>query len=88
MGERESELSDNGKALAARGIAQLIRLSLQLLDHEPRAAEQVPLLLTMKEDTVALTKAIDSGDTDLGACLLDLCACDMLVSSSSRIPSL
>lgn len=42
---------------------------LQLLDHEPRAAEQVPLLLTMKEDTLALTKAIDSGDTDLGTSL-------------------
>jgi hypothetical protein len=26
----------------------------------------VPLLLTMKEDRLALTKAVDSGDTDLG----------------------
>lgn len=32
-----------------------------------RAAEQVPLLLQMKEDKIALVKAIDSGDTDLGA---------------------
>lgn len=39
----------------------------QLLDHEPRAAEQVPLLLQMKEEKIALVKAIDSGDTDLGA---------------------
>lgn len=31
-----------------------------------RAAEQVPLLLQMKEDKIALVKAIDSGDTDLG----------------------
>ena len=38
----------------------------QLLDHEMRAAEQVPLLLQMKEDKIALVKAIDSGDTDLG----------------------
>lgn len=38
----------------------------QLLDHEPRAAEQVPLLLQMKEEKIALVKAIDSGDTDLG----------------------
>jgi hypothetical protein len=37
------------------------------LDHERRAEEQVPLLLQMKEDKIALVKAIDSGDTDLGA---------------------
>ncbi|KAF8524325.1 vacuolar protein sorting-associated protein 16 [Hysterangium stoloniferum] len=40
-------------------------LATQLLDHESRAADQVPLLLTMKEDKLALTKAVDSGDTDL-----------------------
>ncbi|KAF8587239.1 vacuolar protein sorting-associated protein 16 [Ramaria rubella] len=40
-------------------------LATMLLDHEPRAADQVPLLLTMKEDKLALTKAVDSGDTDL-----------------------
>lgn len=34
-----------------------------------RAAEQVPLLLQMKEDRIALVKAIDSGDTDLGQLL-------------------
>ena len=38
----------------------------QLLDYEPNAGDQVPLLLSMKEDRLALTKAIDSGDTDLG----------------------
>jgi hypothetical protein len=38
----------------------------QLLDHEPRASDQVPLLLSMKEDRLALVKAVDSGDTDLG----------------------
>ena len=38
----------------------------QLLEHESRAEEQVPLLLQMKEDKVALAKAVDSGDTDLG----------------------
>ena len=38
----------------------------QLLDHETRAAEQVPLLLGMREDGRALEKAVDSGDTDLG----------------------
>jgi hypothetical protein len=28
----------------------------------------VPLLLSMKEDKLALVKAVDSGDTDLGKC--------------------
>ncbi|KIM67291.1 hypothetical protein SCLCIDRAFT_179253 [Scleroderma citrinum Foug A] len=40
-------------------------LATKLLDHEPRACDQVPLLLTMKEDRLALLKAVDSGDTDL-----------------------
>lgn len=39
---------------------------MQLLDHEPRAAKQVPLLLKMKEDNLAVVKAIESGDPDLG----------------------
>ncbi|KAI0298703.1 vacuolar assembling/sorting protein VPS16 [Multifurca ochricompacta] len=41
------------------------RLATMLLDHEPRASDQVPLLLMMKEDRLALQKAVDSGDTDL-----------------------
>ncbi|KAI0266050.1 vacuolar assembling/sorting protein VPS16 [Gloeopeniophorella convolvens] len=40
-------------------------LATMLLDHEPRASDQVPLLLMMKEDSLALQKAVDSGDTDL-----------------------
>ena len=40
-------------------------LATKLLDHEPRAGKQVPLLLSMEEDTLALDKAIESGDTDL-----------------------
>lgn len=40
-------------------------LATKLLDHEPKASDQVPLLLTMKEDRLALEKAVDSGDTDL-----------------------
>lgn len=40
-------------------------LATQLLNFEPRAGKQVPLLLNMEEDTVALDKAIESGDTDL-----------------------
>jgi len=41
------------------------QLAVKLLDYEPRASEQVPLLLKMGQDQAALTKAIDSGDTDL-----------------------
>ena len=40
-------------------------LATQLLNHEPRAGKQVPLLLSMEEDIIALDKAIESGDTDL-----------------------
>ncbi|KAI0732710.1 vacuolar protein sorting-associated protein 16 [Fomitopsis betulina] len=40
-------------------------LATKLLDYEPRASDQVPLLLSMKEDKLALTKAVESGDTDL-----------------------
>ncbi|KAI9248907.1 Vps16, C-terminal region-domain-containing protein [Sporodiniella umbellata] len=41
------------------------RLATKLLDYEPKAADQVPLLLSMQEDETALIKAIESGDTDL-----------------------
>jgi vacuolar protein sorting-associated protein 16 len=37
----------------------------KLLDFEPRAERQVPLLISMKQEQLALTKAIESGDTDL-----------------------
>lgn len=40
-------------------------LATTLLNHEPRAGKQVPLLLNMEEDEIALNKAIESGDTDL-----------------------
>lgn len=39
---------------------------LKLLDFEPRAGQQVPLLMKMHKDKIALSKAIESGDTDLG----------------------
>ncbi|KAL5444266.1 hypothetical protein PMIN06_008445 [Paraphaeosphaeria minitans] len=42
-----------------------VRLATELLNYEPRAGKQVPLLLDMKEDNIALDKAIESGDTDL-----------------------
>ncbi|XP_071942390.1 vacuolar protein sorting-associated protein 16 homolog [Antedon mediterranea] len=40
-------------------------LAVKLLEYEPKAAEQVPLLMKMDHDDVALSKAIESGDTDL-----------------------
>lgn len=40
-------------------------LATELLNYEPRAGKQVPLLLSMEEDEIALDKAIESGDTDL-----------------------
>jgi len=40
-------------------------LATMLLEQEPLASSQVPLLISFKEDELALKKAIDSGDTDL-----------------------
>lgn len=40
-------------------------LATSLLNYEPRAGKQVPLLLSMEEDEIALNKAIESGDPDL-----------------------
>ncbi|XP_066543432.1 vacuolar protein sorting-associated protein 16 homolog [Amia ocellicauda] len=40
-------------------------LAIKLLEFEPRSGEQVPLLLKMKRSHLALSKAIESGDTDL-----------------------
>ncbi|EZA48287.1 Vacuolar protein sorting-associated protein 16-like protein [Ooceraea biroi] len=36
-----------------------------LIDYEPRAHQQVPLLLTLGEERAALHKAVESGNTDL-----------------------
>lgn len=41
------------------------KLATELLEHEPRAGRQVPLLLSVGEESIALDKAIESGDTDL-----------------------
>uniref|UniRef100_A0A3P9B5Q5 Vacuolar protein sorting-associated protein 16 homolog n=1 Tax=Maylandia zebra TaxID=106582 RepID=A0A3P9B5Q5_9CICH len=43
-------------------------LAIKLLDFEARSGEQVPLLLKMKRSQLALSKAVESGDTDLGEC--------------------
>lgn len=40
-------------------------LATELLNHETRGEKQVPLLLAMEEDEIALDKALESGDTDL-----------------------
>ncbi|KAJ2759019.1 Vacuolar protein, partial [Coemansia nantahalensis] len=41
------------------------RLAVRLLSHEPRAASQVPLLLSMGQDDAAMHAAVRSGDADL-----------------------
>eukprot|EP00051_Salpingoeca_urceolata_P027676 m.482711 g.482711 ORF g.482711 m.482711 type:complete len:836 (-) comp22644_c0_seq1:37-2544(-) len=59
----------NSKGISFAEIAQAALgrpdLAIRLLDKEPRSSEQVPLLLSMNEDAMALKKAIESGDTDL-----------------------
>ena len=61
----------NMQGISYEGIARAAydegrgRLATKLLNHEPRAGKQVPLLLSMEEDGLALDKAIESGDTDL-----------------------
>lgn len=39
--------------------------TLQLIDYEPRAHQQIPLLMALGEERVALHKAVESGNTDL-----------------------
>ncbi|XP_034235328.1 vacuolar protein sorting-associated protein 16 homolog [Thrips palmi] len=41
------------------------QLAIRLMDYEPRAREQVPLLLNLGQEVPALLKAMESGDTDL-----------------------
>lgn len=40
-------------------------MATELLKHEPRAGKQVPLLLSVGQESIALDRAIDSGDNDL-----------------------
>eukprot|EP01062_Namystynia_karyoxenos_P037929 TRINITY_DN27593_c0_g1_i1.p1 TRINITY_DN27593_c0_g1~~TRINITY_DN27593_c0_g1_i1.p1 ORF type:complete len:895 (+),score=295.65 TRINITY_DN27593_c0_g1_i1:83-2686(+) len=40
-------------------------LAITLLEKEPKASDQVPLLLNFKREDTALSKAIESGDVDL-----------------------
>ena len=57
----------------------------QLLDYEPKAADQVPLLMRMKKDQVALEKAILSGDTDLGQYSAGLAFCQVPDITENRL---
>ncbi|KAK3161510.1 hypothetical protein QOZ80_1BG0078030 [Eleusine coracana subsp. coracana] len=41
------------------------RLAAMLVDHESQSSKQIPLLLSIDEQDKALSKAIESGDTDL-----------------------
>eukprot|EP01103_Thecamoeba_quadrilineata_P021359 TRINITY_DN9791_c0_g1_i1.p1 TRINITY_DN9791_c0_g1~~TRINITY_DN9791_c0_g1_i1.p1 ORF type:complete len:831 (-),score=151.81 TRINITY_DN9791_c0_g1_i1:20-2512(-) len=40
-------------------------LAAMLLDYEPKVANQLPLLIDMKQYELALNKAVESGDTDM-----------------------
>ncbi|MGH0134554.1 UNVERIFIED_CONTAM: hypothetical protein FKN15_023298 [Acipenser sinensis] len=50
-----------------QGVSRVLKhwACFKLLEFEPRSGEQVPLLLKMKRSQLALSKAIESGDTDL-----------------------
>jgi vacuolar protein sorting-associated protein 16 len=61
-GKRGISFEEVARAAYDEGRAPL---ATELLDHEPRAGKQVPLLLSMGEDSLALDKAVESGDTDL-----------------------
>jgi len=41
------------------------RLAAMLVDHELQSSKQIPMLLSIDEQDKALSKAIESGDTDL-----------------------
>ncbi|KAL9245057.1 hypothetical protein vseg_018753 [Gypsophila vaccaria] len=41
------------------------KLAAALVEHEPCSSKQVPLMLSIEQEESALTKAIESGDTDL-----------------------
>jgi vacuolar protein sorting-associated protein 16 len=61
-GKRGISFEEVAKAAYEEGRG---KLATELLEHEPRAGKQVPLLLNVSEESVALDKAIESGDTDL-----------------------
>lgn len=62
QGKRGISLEEVARAAYDDGRAEL---AIELLEHEPRAGNQVPLLLDMGQESIALDKAVESGDTDL-----------------------
>ena len=62
--EGQAGISYDGIARAAYNEGR-VQLASRLLNYEKRAGHQVRLFLDMEEDTMALDKAIESGDTDL-----------------------
>lgn len=58
----------------------------KLLDFEARSGEQVPLLLKMKRSQLALSKAVESGDTDLGECVSPAHPLFARLVTSHRLP--
>lgn len=61
----EAGLVSYSSIAASAFRAGRVRLATKLLDYEARAVDQVPLLLKMGEDKLALQKSVESGDTDL-----------------------
>ena len=62
QGKRGISFEEVARAAYDEGRGEL---AAELLEHEPRAGKQVPLLLSAGRETLALDKAIESGDTDL-----------------------
>ncbi|SNX85643.1 related to vacuolar protein sorting 16 [Melanopsichium pennsylvanicum] len=66
-----SAASDRGASVSFAEVAWTAwkagrgSLATRLLEHEARAIDQVPLLLNMREEKLALVRAVESGDTDL-----------------------
>lgn len=60
-----SDVSSADIANTAWGLGRN-SLATKLLEYEPRGSRQVPLLIKMKQDELALKKAIESGDPNLG----------------------
>lgn len=54
--------SEVAKAAAENGRK---KIAIKLLDYESKASDQIDLLLKLGENTPALVKALESGDTDL-----------------------
>jgi hypothetical protein len=70
QGQTEVSCADVARTAWERGQTGL---ATRLLDYESKSAKQVPLLLSMKEDEMALTKALESSDPNLGASFFFFC---------------